>query len=170
MVIFRELQPSDLHAHIRYIVESQTVSHGAMIIMDQPPIEIPILRFTYKSLTDRIGLLFRTSSVGRTRLKKLVEYLDSQSQPMKIRKSTKLKLISQCTPYWPISETTYPAKAVHVLQAMCQIAERPWPVEFSIYYENHKMTNLLPGTPDRGRAGNAGYLLGRAVGKIMRRQ
>ena len=135
--------------------------------MGQPAMAIPVLRFVYKNLPDRIGLLVRTSSVGRDVLAKLVPLLESEGQVMKVRKSTRLKLISQCTPHWSVSDATYTSQAVGILRTVCQILEDPWPVDLSVRYVANQVDDSLPGVPDRGRAGNLGYSLGRMVSKLV---
>lgn len=167
MIIFRQLKPRDVHAHLRHFVQSGMASHGAKIVIAPVNVEIPIVRQIYKTKADCIGLLIRTSSVGREPLERIARLLESDGQSLKLRKSAKLKLLSQCTAFWPISEATYPAQAVDVLRKLCGALDQTWPTDIGIQYQDTHVSGLLPGVPDRGRAGNLGYALGRRLGRIL---
>jgi hypothetical protein len=157
-----------VHAHLRHFVESEMPSHAAEIVLDPAGVGIPIVRHAYKSKPDSLGLLIRTSSVGRDRLHKIAGHLQSKGQSLKLRRSAKLRLLSQCNVCWPVSDATYPAQAVHILQVISGVLECPWPLELSIVYEAVEVNTSLPGVMDRGKAGNLGYSLGKMIGRIVR--
>ena len=64
----------------------------------------------------------------------------------------------------------YAAHAVATLRAVCEILGLSWPPRIAIGYTAINLDTTLPGTLDRGMVWNAGYALGRAVGRIFGRR
>ena len=166
--LFRELAPKDLHAHLRYIASGHRSIERAEFFLGEPAIVIPVLRKTFKRKPNRIGLLLRSSSLGRAALDQAFEELDSRGQLVAVRKSAKLKLVSQCMPYWPVSDSTYPAQAVAILQLVCDILAMSWPPQMTLAYVDPNVDSSLPGTLDRGATWRAGRAVGRIASHIIR--
>ena len=166
--LFRKLAPKDLHAHLRYIASDHLSIDRAELYLGEPTIEIPVLRMTFKRKPDRIGLLLRSSSLGRAALDQAFEELDSRGQAVTVRRSAKLRLVSQCMPYWPVAEATYPAQAVAILRLVCDILAMSWPPQMMLAYVDSNVDGSLPGTLDRGAAWRTGRAIGRIAGQIIR--
>ena len=165
--LFRELAPKDLHAHLRYIASGHLATNRAELFFGESAIGIPVVRKTFMSKRDRIGLLLRSSSLGRAALDQAFEELNRRGQALSVRRSTKLKLVSQCLPYWPVSDATYPAQAVAILRLVCAILAMNWPLNMTLVYVEPNVDGSLPGTLDRGAAWRTGRALGRITNRII---
>lgn len=165
--IFRKLAPQDLHAHLRYFASTDSKSHRAEILLGPPPVEFPVLLFRYRRLPNRIGLLIRSSSVGRGAMDKLFDHLQSEGGDFKIRRSAKLRLVSQITLRWPIADGLYPAAVVAALRKVWDILGRQWPPTIEFIYPLAHVRESLPGTLEHGLGWKVGYALGRVAGRVV---
>lgn len=164
--VFEGLTPGDLHAHIRYVADGMP-SHRAEIILASPGVEIPVLRQTYVRMPAHFGLLLRVSSVGRPALDQLVQSLQGQGMNLKLRKSAKRRLISQCMPYWSVADPSYPLQAVGVLRTVCDSLNFDWPPDIWVVYSGADVNSKLPGTLRRDLAWEAGRVIGRILGRVI---
>ena len=165
--VFRELAPQDLHPHLRYIADGRLRSNRAEVLLGEHPVVIPALRFTYQRMPNRLGLLLRSSSLGRDALERALDVLQSAGHSLKVRRSAKLRLLSQCMPYWSASDPMCTVHAVAVLSSVCKILGLAWPPSIAVAYMTKELDMTLPGTLDRGSAWSIGFTVGRAVGGLL---
>jgi hypothetical protein len=165
--VFRNVSPEELQAHLRYVASGALPSKHATLLLGNPVIEVPVLHESFVRISDRLILALRSGSIGRSALDEFIEALRSTGQQFKVRRSAKLKLVSQCLPYWSVSDTTFPAQAVSVLRNLYDILGRTWPPSITVSYPTFDAADELPGTRDRDLAGEAGRAIGRAVGRIL---
>jgi hypothetical protein len=162
------LTPKDLNAHCHYIARKFAFSDRVALTLGEVAIEIPIVKRTYKRKVDSIGLLIRSGSVGRVGLDRIVDSLKLKSHDLKLRKSAKLRLISQCTPYWQVDDASLPLHFVSVLKLICQETGLEWPPKLSLNYPVYEVDETLPGTLKLDPLWKAGHSVGRAIGRIIK--
>ena len=165
--IFRKLAPQDLHAHLRYFASTDTKSHQAEIVLGSPPVEFPVLLLRYRRIPHRIGLLVRVSSVGRNAMDRFFDHLQAQGGDFKVRRSAKIKLVSQITLRWQLADELYPASIVGALRTVWDILGHHWPPTVDFVYPLAQVGASLPGTLERDFAWKAGHTIGRIAGRII---
>ena len=166
--IFTDLKPKDLNAHCHYIASKFASNDRVELTLGEAAIEIPIIKRTYKRKVDSIGLLIRSGSVGRVELDRIVDSLKLESHDLKLRKSAKLKMVSQCTPFWTVDDPSLPLQFVGVLKLICQETGLEWPPKFSLNYPVYEVDETLPGTLKLDPLWKAGQSIGRVIGSIIK--
>jgi hypothetical protein len=113
-------------------------------------------------------LLLRSGSVGRDALNRLHSLLISEPYELRIRRSAKLKVLSNCEVVLPITDISFPLKAVTILRKVCDELDLGWPVTFAVGYANQELQMDLPGTfSNRNIFWKAGFATGRFFGKLV---
>ena len=166
--IFTDLTPKDLNAHCHYIAKKLASSDRVELTLGEAAIEIPIVKRSYKRKIDTIGLLIRSGSVGRVGLDRIVDSLKLESHDLKLRKSAKLKIVSQCTTYWPVNDVALSLHFVAVLKLICQETKLIWPPKLTLNYPVYEVDETLPGTLRLDPIWKAGHRLGRAIGRVIK--
>lgn len=166
--LFTDLTPKDLHAHCHYIAEIIAPSERVELTMGEKSLEIPFVKRTYKRKADNIGLLIRSGSVGREGLDRIVASLKLESYDLRLRKSAKLKIVSQCTPYWAVDDESMPLHMVAVLKPICRETGHEWLPKLSLNYPVFEIDETLPGTLKIDPLWRAGRSVGRVIGRIVK--
>ena len=167
---FRNVSPEDLQTHLRFIASGALPSQRAELLLGTPAIEVPVLHQRLQRQPDRLTIALRSGSIGRSALDEIVESIQSSGQPYKVRRSAKLKIVSQCLPYWSVTDSDFSSTVIGVLSKLWGILEREWPPEVTVTYAEFDLKESLPGVRDPDRAWEAGRAIGRAVRRILRGQ
>ena len=109
---------------------------------------------------------FRVSSIGKPNLDRLYEIFIRESYDVRVRRSAKLKLMSQFSVVLPIQDT-FPIEAISVLRELCVEMNIEWSQKFSIGYAADETNSDLPGNFELANPfWKAGYSMGKTIGKI----
>ena len=167
MTVFSELTPQDLHPHLRYVAAKLPGNVRVELSLNDGAVVIPIIkRAGHKD--NAVRLLIRSGSVGRAALDRIVESLKIESHSLWFRKSVKRKLVSQCAPYWPVSDPALPFHAVAVLKLVCRETGHEWPPQLALHYPILEVDETLPGRLRQDPFWRAGRTVGRTIGRLVK--
>jgi hypothetical protein len=168
MTVFSELAPQDLHAHVRYVATKLPRNARVELSLNDGAVVIPIVKRAARHKNNVIRLVIRSGSVGRAALDRIVESLNAESHQLWFRKSAKLKLVSQCAPYWPVSDPALPLHVVAVLKLVCRETGHEWPPHLALHYPIYEVDETLPGRLRQDPFWRAGRAVGRAIGRLVK--
>jgi hypothetical protein len=166
--IFTDVTPKDLHAHVRYISQRYHPNKRVELALGGTGVVLPIVKYTYQRKRPIVAMHIRSGSVGRGALDRIVGSLKAREQQMRLRKSAKLRLVSQCAPYWPADDVTLPRKIVSVLELVCQETATVWPATMLLAYPTLEVDETLPGTLRTDPFWRAGRAVGRVIGQFVK--
>lgn len=164
---YHGLRPQDLQRHFIHLADS--LPDRGFIEVACADFVIPCQKKDYKKKETKIFIRFRVSDFGRPLLDRLFEVFSEQDYDLKVRRSAKLKLMSQFSIGLPVSDTL-PIVAVAVLRTLCDNCDITWPTKFICAYVADQFDPDLPGefTMD-SPFWRAGHTLGKVAGNIMRK-
>ena len=140
-----EIDAASLNTHIRYLVDSLNEGDSIMISYLDPPVEIPLIKRTFKVKPTAIVPHIRTSSVGRAELRNIRDNLLAKDYVLKQRRSTKMKILNQIFVMLPTNDSLYPAHVRSVLESVATEKGQPMPRKMIVGYWIKDFSPELPG-------------------------
>ncbi len=134
--------PQGLHAHLRYLADA--LPHKASIEISCAGCVIPCQKEHYKTKRSAVSFRFRVSSLGRANLDHLHKQFSKEAYDTRIRRSPKLKLMSQFSLVLPITDT-FPIEGTSVFRKICDETGIDWPPDIEIGYAINQTNQELPG-------------------------
>lgn len=109
--------------------------------------------------------------MGRENLEALYKTFSKEGYHLRLRRSPKLKLLSQFMISLPCEDTMFPVEACAVLRKICDQMNVEWPTRYNIGYPVHLINRELPSHfrinhPNFQKGYNLGQLLGQTVKKL----
>jgi hypothetical protein len=169
-VRYDELTEKDVQAHLRYCASSQFQGNCAEFLLCEAGIVIPIVKKTYRTKPATLEVLIRSGSFGRVRLVKLNEQLSSEGYELKISYTSKRKLLKRIVVSLLIDDGTVALSGLKVLRSIAAAVSISWPSAVAVGYALGSEAPGLPGRLSyRPPFRNAGYQIGLAVGKLVKK-
>jgi hypothetical protein len=159
-VRYFDLSPQELHIHVRHFL-----SNGLSVEIGINNFVVPCKVMTFKRKSAEVYLGFRVSTFGRPVLLELYKKFSDKDFNLKVRRSTKKKLVSQFFVVLQIQESL-PLEIMAIFRDICSQANIHWPPKFAIGYPSEDIDPELPG---RLEVDNAFWKLGRLTGKFVRK-
>lgn len=160
---------SGLNAHLRYLADVLDKDSCLYVRFLDKAVEIPIHKRCFKRSPPVLSSLIRTSDVGRQQLQKIRETLESEGVALKLRRSTKKKILNQVTAFVPVDDELYPLKISAILTAVAKILGEEMPARVVIGYHQSQFSEDLPGDIHYdSKIATLAYRLGKAIGTKLR--
>jgi hypothetical protein len=139
-------------------------------LLCDPGVVIPMVKHVYRRKSSTLDVLIRSGSLGREKLTELRQALASESYDLKVSFTSKHKFLSRIVVALPIEDGTISVTGVNVIRSIALVLGLPWPCRIAVGYALGAEDPHLPGRlvyrePYRA----AGYQLGRAVAKLVKR-
>ena len=169
-VRYDELTEKDIQAHLRYCASNQFHASGVEFLLCEVGIVVPMVKVTYRIKRSTLNVLIRSGSFGRARLLTLKDELSSLGYDLKITYTSKRKLLSRIVVRLPVDDGTIAVSGLNVFKSIARAVELSWPSAVAVGYPLGSEVPTLPGTLSfRAPFRNAGYKIGLAVGKLVKK-
>jgi len=171
-VRYEGLNEKDVQAHLRHSASNLRAGGRVEFLLCEAGVVIPMVKHVYRSKPSTLDVLIRSGSIGRDRLMKLKESLLSEGYELKISFTSKQRLLSRLVVCLPV-DGTVAVGGLNVLRSINSGLDILWPSLISAAYPVGSEAPGLPGRlsygPFRNAVRNAGYQLGYAVGRLVRK-
>jgi hypothetical protein len=164
------LTETDLQAHLRYCASIESHGLRAEILLCNAGIVVPLVRANYRIKRPTLNLLIRSGSFPRDQLLRLHDELSSRAYKLKIAHTRKRNLLSRIVVQLPVDDGFVAVNAANVLKLLSEAIGLSWPCDVAIGYPLGSESPMLPGKISfRQPFRNAGYQIGLAIGKLVRK-
>ena len=169
-VRYQQLTETDVQAHLRYCASSLTHGDRVEFLLYEAGVVIPIVKHIYRRKNPTLNVLIRSGSLGRDTLAKLRDSLSLEGYVLKVSLTSKRKLVSRIIVPLQIDDGTGAVTGLNVLRSIASALSIHWPSTVAVGYALGPETRGLPGRLTyRDPFMNAGYQVGQAVGKVIRK-
>ena len=129
-----------------------------------------MVKRVYRRKSSALDVLLRSGSIGRDNLVEISKLLLAESYDLRLSFTSKYKLLSRIVVPLPLEGGMTPVNGVNVLRSVAEILDLSWPCQMAIGYALGSEDHHLPGEiVYRDPLRNAGYQLGKSVGKLLRK-
>ena len=143
---YEDLTELDVQAHIRHCALNLAESERMELLFCGTETIVPISRRSFKKNSDQLCVLLRSGHVGREQLMELKSIFQERGHQLRLRRSAKLKLLSNVTVLLPIDDPMLPVKATKLLKSVAEQVVNPKPLTFVAgYYKIRGDIARLPG-------------------------
>jgi hypothetical protein len=143
--------------------------HCAEIYLYDPGVAIPITKNIYKTKSDQLMLLLRSSSISRDNLEELKNTFIKQSYEIKVAYTTKKNLIKRLSMPISIDDPMLPIIGINILEKLALQLNSKWPGAVSVGYAIGDEKSDLPGKLKYGDIfAQVGYKIGLAAGRAKK--
>lgn len=163
------LSEADVQQHLRH--SAKTLKHGECIevLLCSAHVVVPMVKHTYKRRETTMDVLLRSGSISRDKLEEIHELLLVKSYELKIYQTSKRKMLRRVIVRLP-NDGTIPISGIKILKEINTLLGFDWPTQIAIGYAIGTQAPGLPGKLSfRHPLGNAGYQVGNAVGRLVKR-
>ncbi|MEM1232109.1 MAG: hypothetical protein AAGI15_16345 [Pseudomonadota bacterium] len=159
---------TDLNAHLRYLAETLIADDCLNILYLDPPVEITVHKRCFTTKPAQIEPLIRTSSIGRDQLANIQKRLETSGYELKLRRSSKKKLLNQIKVPLAIDDPMYTLKVRQILETVALEHDQSMPDKAIIGYQQHRIYRPLPGTLHFAfLLTKLGYVAGNSLGRLL---
>ena len=157
-------------AHLRYCASSLRPGDPVEFLLCDAGVVIPMVKRVYRRKSSALDLLLRSGSLGRDNLVELRKLLSAEGYDLRLSFTSKYKLLSRIVVALPLEGGMTSVNGVNVLHSVAAILALSWPCQMTIGYALGSEDHHLPGEiVYRDPLRNAGYQLGKSIGKLLRR-
>jgi hypothetical protein len=168
-VRYEGLAEKDVQAHLRHSAANLPLGSAVEFLFCEAGIVIPMVRHIYRGKPSTLDVLIRSGSIDRDRLVKLKESLLSEGYALKISFTSKRRLLRRLEVRLPV-DGTIAVSGLNILKSISSALDLSWPTSIAVGYEVGSEALGLPGNLSyREPFRNAGYQLGHAIGRLLRR-
>ena len=159
-----------IKAHLRYCASSLRPGNRVEFLLCDAGVVIPRVKRAYRRKSSALDVLLRSGSIGRDKLVELRKLLLAEGYDLRLSFTSKYKLLSRIVVPLPLEGGMTPVNGVNVLRSVAAILALSWPCQMTIGYALGSEDHHLPGEiVYRDPLRNAGYQLGKSVGKLLRK-
>ncbi len=169
-VCFIGITENALKAHLRYCASSLKPGGAVELLLCDAGVVIPMVKRVYQKKSPALDVLIRSGSIGRDKLVELRTSLSAEGYEVRLSFTSKYKLLRRIVVPLPIEGGMIPVNGVNLLRSVAATLNLSWPCKMRIGYALGSEDHHLPGQiVYRDPIRNAGYQLGRSVGKLLRK-
>ena len=159
-----------IKAHLRYCASNLRPRDRVEFLLCDAGVVIPMVKRVYRRKSSALDVLLRSGSIGRDNLVEISKLLLAESYDLRLSFTSKYKLLSRIVVPLPLEGGMTPVNGVNVLRSVAEILDLSWPCQMAIGYALGLEDHHLPGEiVSRDPLRNAGYQLGKSVGKLLRK-
>jgi hypothetical protein len=168
-VRYDKLTEKDVQVHLRHIASDLQPGCLAEFLLIEAGVVIPVVKHIYRSKPPTLDFWFRSGSINRDRLAVLRELLSAEGFELKVSFTSKRGLLRRLVVRLPI-DGTVAVSGLNLLRSTSSTLDVSWPTQIAIGYAQGTEVPGLPGMLSfRSQVRNAGYHLGYAVGKLLKK-
>ena len=169
-VRFEGITEDDVKAHLRYCASSLKPGDRVEFLLCDVGVVIPVVKSVYRNKSSTLDILIRSGSMGRDRLEELRTSLSAESYDLRVSFTTRKKLLRRVVVRLSIEDAFISVIGLNVIRSVASTLRLSWPCRLAIGYAFRSESPYLPGQlVYRDTYTNAGYRIGYAVGKLLRK-
>jgi len=169
-VRFEGITEEGVKAHLRYCASSLKPGDRVEFLLRDVGVVIPVVKSAYRNKSSTLDMLIRSGSMGRDQLEELRTSLSTGSYDLRVSFTTRKKLLRRVVVPLNIEDAFISVVGLNVIRSVASALRLSWPCRLAIGYPLGSENPDLPGQlVYRDTYRNAGYRLGYAVGKLLRK-
>ena len=165
-VRYEGITEDGVKAHLRYCAASLNAGGRVEFLLCEPGVVIPVVKSVYRNRSSTLDVLIRSGSIGRDKLEELRTTLSAEGYDLKLSLTSKRKLLRRVVVPLKIEDAFISVTGLNVIRSIALALNLSWPCRLSIGYE---LGSEDPNLPGQLVYRNAGYQLGLAVGRVLRK-
>ncbi len=169
-VRFVGITEDDVKTHLRYCAYSLKPGDRVEFLLCDVGVVIPLVKSVYRNKPSTLDVLIRSGSIGRDQLEELRTSLSAGGYDPRVSLTSKKKLLKRLVVPLNVEDAFISVTGLNVIRSIASALRLSWPCRIAIGYALGSENPHLPGQlVYRDTYRNAGYRLGRAVGKLLRK-
>jgi len=169
-VRFEGITEDGVKTHLRYCASSLKPGDRVEFLLCDAGVVIPLVKTVYRNKPSTLDVLIRSGSIGRNQLEELRISLSAGGYDPKVSLTSKKKLLKRLVVPLNVEDAFISVTGLNVMRSIASALRLSWPCRMAIGYAPGSENPHLPGQlVYRDTYRNAGYRLGYAVGKLLRK-
>lgn len=161
---YHDLTESEVQAHLQQLGARLSDAASMELYLCGSEASLTVSKHRLQTKSDRLSVLFRTSSIGSERLSELRSHLEAEGCELRLRFSPKRKILNQISVLLQIDDPLMSTKAANLITTVAQKLNCPEPLSFIAGYV---LGEDEPGLPGRKKRRLYPYVFGGITGFVV---